>query len=264
MCSWNNPKLLKATVDSLCESLDLSKDGIAVTLNQSDSESIEYLLNLKIPFVSLPENRGVLAIDYLKPFAENSEFFMNSNDDMIFHEGFAEEVLSIMENHYPCSVSVTCLENFNSNNPCVVVDEELLDFNDVKFQELFKEKANKGLYKRDSMISSFSHPICVKSSDFIKTGGYSGYWDMDFFTGYARDCMFPYELLQIHGGNFKFIQTKKSCVFHASGATMAKLKEEFDPKEWERQNGHEAFRKRTGMYPDEFQRTINLFSTIQE
>jgi hypothetical protein len=44
MCSWSAPKLLKACVDSLVESLDMDKDGIAVVLNEADEESVKYLL----------------------------------------------------------------------------------------------------------------------------------------------------------------------------------------------------------------------------
>ena len=245
------------SVDSLCESLDLSKDGIAVVLNEADCESIKYLLSLKIPFVALPENRGVLAIDYLLPFVENSEYFVDTNDDMIFHKGFAEDLISIIEKNYPCSASCTMVENFFSNNPCVCDDDSLGDFYDEDSQRRFQENIKAGKYIRDKKIVSFTHPICVKSSDYLRVGGYSGGWDMDFFSGYGRDDMFPYMLSSLHKGNFKFIQSNRSFVFHASSATMGRMSEEL-----KNQDGWGKFEEKTGVTVPEFRQSINLFSAI--
>ena len=90
LCSWKNPSLLKKCIQSLINSLDLKKDGIAVVLNEADEESINFLKLLQIPFIALPNNSGPLGIDYLIPFIQNSEYFINANDDMLFLPNFAE------------------------------------------------------------------------------------------------------------------------------------------------------------------------------
>ena len=258
MCSWSSPKLLKATVDSILENIDLSKDGVAVVLNEADIESVEYLLSLKIPFVAVPENRGELAIDYLLPFVQNSEYFVNSNDDMIYHSGFADDLISIIEKYYPCSASCVMVENFESGNPSVCVDSELTDFYNKEIQRKFKKNAEEGKYKRDCKISAYMHPICVKSKDYLKVGGYSGNWDMDFFSGYGRDDMFAASLFNLHQGNFKFVTSDRSSVFHASSATNIKK-----PEKLRKQNNWEAFEAKAGISIPQFKQLVNVGNKIE-
>lgn len=252
MCSWDNPELLKITVDSLLECMDLSKDGIAVVLNEADIESIKYLLDLKIPFVAVPENRGELAIDYLLPFAQNAEYFMNSNDDMVFCGNFADDLIEIIEKHYPCSASCRLVESFNSNNVSVTVDTSLKDFYSEESRNLFKEKAKSGTYDTQHKLQAYCHPIMVKCSDLFKVGGYSGNWDMDFFSGYGRDDMFPYLLYKLHNNNFRFVTSKKSHVYHASSATNKKK-----PKN-RRSSNEEVFLEKTGMSIPQFRNAMKI------
>ena len=258
MCSWDNPELLKITVDSLLECMDLSKDGIAVVLNEADIESIKYLLDLKIPFVAVPENRGELAIDYLLPFAQNAEYFMNSNDDMVFCGNFADDLIEIIEKHYPCSASCRLVENFNSNNVSVTVDETLKDFFSEESRNQFKEKSENGFYDQKYKIQAYCHPIMVKCSDLFKVGGYSGWWDMDFFSGYGRDDIFPYFLYTLHSNNFRFVTSKKSHVFHASSATNKKK-----PKN-RRSCNHGAFLKKTGLTIPQFRTEMKIGLIIED
>jgi hypothetical protein len=258
MCSWSAPKLLKACVDSLIESLDMTKDGIAVVLNEADNESVQYLHDLKIPFVAVAENRGELAIDYLKPFVENSDYFINSNDDMIYHAGFADDLISIIEENYPCSASCVLVENFNSNNPSVYVDEELTDFYDLNIQNKYKKNASEGKYKRSHKTCGYMHPICVKSVDYLESGGYSGNWDMDFFSGYGRDDMFAATLYGLHKGDFRFITSKNSSVYHASSATNIRK-----PQKLREQGNEEAFNKRCCMSMHQFKSLVGVGSVIE-
>lgn len=253
MCSWNNPNLLKICIKSILPCIDKNLDGLAVVLNEADSESINFLRQENIPFVCLPENRGVLAIDYLIPFIQNSEYFLNTNDDMVFHKGFVEDCLSVMEKHYPCSVSLGLVENFYSANPCVTVDSEIKSIYDDDFMNIFNQRAINGLYDREYKIVSYNHPICVKSSDYLSVGGYSGNWDMDFSNGYCRDDMFPFLLKCLHK-NFLFIGLNKSHVFHQSSETMRKLSGQERSK-----SNQDIFEKRTGMSLPEFREKIQSF-----
>lgn len=257
LCSWNNPDLLKGCIFSIIQSLDFSKDGIAVVLNEADSESANFLLNLKIPFMAVPENRGVLAIDYLKPFIENSEYFLNTNDDMLFCLDFADDLIKIIEENYPASSSCMLVENFYSNNPCVVVDTELKSEISIETYNTFINKWINNIYNKDQKIISYCHPICVKSKDYLAIGGYSGDWDMSFRSGYGRDDMFAYNLWKLHGFNFKHICSNTSFVFHASSASMKKLSQELKDE-----NNLENFRSKTGISIQEFRQKINLGSYV--
>lgn len=226
MCSWNSPQMLKKCIDSILPHINLSIDKIAVVLNQGDLESIKYLHNLNIPFVFNPENSGPLGIDYLKPFIENSEYFLNSNDDMIFHKGFIEDLISIIEVNYPCTASCGLVENFFSNNPPVVVDTDLKDFDEASIQ-LFLDRQKEGKYEKPFKIISYTHPIMVKSKDLLDLGGYSGNWNKDFLSGYGRDDAFPFLLWKNSDTKYKFIVSNQSVVFHLSSATNKKLSPEY-------------------------------------
>ena len=70
----------------------------------------------------------------------------------------------------------------------------------------------------------YNHPICVKREDYLKVGGYSGDWDMDFYSGYGRDDMFPF-LLKSFNKELRYITLKDVHVFHQSSVTMRKLGE---------------------------------------
>lgn len=261
LCSWNNSNLLKQCINSLLQCIDFEIDGIAVVLNEVDKESIDFLLNKKIPFISLPENRGVLAIDYLKPFIENAEYFMNTNDDMIFHKGFVEDILNIMEKYEPCSASCHLIENFHSGNPVVTVDTDLVNIYSNDTIEKFQSKACSGFYNLDELMISWMHPICVKSKDFLSIGGYSGNWDMDFFSGYARDHMFAYllyNLYQEQNLHFSHITSNKSFVFHASSETMKRL-----PNHIKSQDNNSAFNLKTGHTISSFRDLVKAFTKFK-
>jgi hypothetical protein len=258
LCSWNSPSLLKICVDSVLSDLDLSQDGIAVVLNEADSESISYLRSKKIPFVCLPENRGVLAIDYLIPFVQNSEYFLNTNDDMVFQKGFSSKLISAMEKFYPCSVSLGLVENFFSNNPVVSVDSNLKNIFDEDSMELFQRKAANKEYDREYHLVGYNHPICVKSSDYFKVGCYSGNWDMDFYSGYCRDDMFPF-LLKCLEKKFKFITLKDTHVYHQSSATMRKLGSSIRS-----QHNQDIFEKKTTISLPKFKEIIKAYASYSD
>lgn len=259
LCSWNNPNLLSWCLESLLNSIDKNKDRIAVVLNEGDEKSITMLHQNKIPFIYNPENSGPLAIDFLKGYIERSEYFVNSNDDMIFHPGFVEDLISIIENHYPATASCGLIENFNSNNPSVVVDTDLKIF-DEETIKLFFTRYLAGQYKRSNLTYGYNHPIMCKSEDLLSVGGYSGKWNEDFLSGYGRDDAFPYLLWKNSGGKYRFIMSDKSVVFHLSSFTNKKL-----PKEYRQQNhNQDKFAKLSGLSVSEFrQRIINIGAIVK-
>lgn len=251
LCSWNNPQLLKWCVSSLIKSIDTTKDRIAVVLNEGDRESIDYLHKLNIPFIYNPENSGPLAIDFLKGYIERSDYFMNSNDDMIFHPGFLDDLISIIESHYPATASCGLVEYFNSNNPSVVVDSDLNTFNNETI-DLFLTRYNEQKYARQSLTYGYNHPILCKSKDVLSVGGYAGNWNMNFLSGYGRDDAFPYELWKNSCKQYKFIMSAKSVVLHLSSYTNNKLPIEY------RQTNHnqDNFARLYGVSLAEFRQKI--------
>lgn len=257
LCSWNSPHLLKGCVSSILAGLKNENDGIAVVLNESDLESMSFLMRQNIPFISLPENRGVLAIDYLKPFIENSEYFMNTNDDMLFDLSFSDELVNTIEDNYPASASCRLVENFFSNNPCVVVDQSLKSEISSETYKNFMAKVNEGSYHSPSKVISYCHPICVKSKDYLAVGGYSSNWDMSFRSGYGMDDFFAYKLWKLHDYAFKHICTNKSFVFHCSSSTMKKL-----PQKIRDENNMVNFLNKTGISIQQFRQAINMGSYV--
>lgn len=251
MCSWNNPKLLKSSINSIITNIDRDLDDVVVVLNEADEESAQFLRENKISFVCLPENRGVLAIDYLKPFIENSRYFLNTNDDMFFNGDFLNNLIYLVDQNYPASASCGLVENFFSNNPCVFVDTDLQGYSDETIK-LFNERYKSGKYVWENPISSYNHPILTRSDDFLKVGGYSGNWDADFLSGYARDDMFAYNLAKMHNFNFKFICSNISFVYHLSSETMKKLSDNYRANN----HNHNVFFHKTGMQIHEFKNKI--------
>lgn len=251
LCSWNSPDLLKYCVDSLLLSINTSIDKIAVVLNEGDKRSIEYLHDRNIPFVFNPENSGPLAIDFLKGYIERSEYFLNSNDDMIFHPGFMDDLTSIISTHYPATASCGLVENFDSRNPAVVVDTDLKTLN-LNTLSLFLSKYKEGKYNRTNQTYGYNHPILCKSQDLLGVGGYSGNWDMNFLSGYGRDDMFPYSLWKKSNQKYKFIVSDKSTVFHLSSYTLKKL-----PIKYRQQNhNQDKFAALTGMSLSDFRHRV--------
>ncbi len=255
MCSWKNPNLLKKCIESLLRSIDTSQDGIAVVLNEADEESISYLKVLGISFVCHADNRGAIAIDYLKPFIEDSEYFLNINDDMYFHRDFTDDLIDIIETYYPATASCRLIENFHSGNGCVVVDPEIKSIYDLdfdKFNERCKNYRNLNLPR----IISYTHPICTKSKDFIAIGGYTNKWHPGYDSGYGRDDAYPMELLK-YNPKYRFITSNKSFVFHQSSETNKRL-----PPHIRNQSNHDSFAKDYGITIHQFRASMNIFSPV--
>lgn len=251
LCSWNNPNLLSWCVDSLLYSIDPKQDRIAVVLNEGDQQSMSYLAERGIPFVYNPENSGPLAIDFLKGYIERSEYFVNSNDDMIYFPGFVDDLISIIDSHYPATASCGLVENFYSGNPAVVVDTDLETF-DEKTVKLFLSRYQEGKYVRPYLTYGYSHPIMCKSQDLLSVGGYSGNWNSDFLSGYGRDDAFPYTLWKHSSQKYKFIVSDKSSVFHLSSFTNKKL-----PMEYRKHNhNQDKFALLSGISLGDFRQNI--------
>jgi uncharacterized protein YkvS len=254
MCSWRSPEVLKTCINSLIKSLSVDTN-IIVTLNEAEEESIKYLMALKIPFIALPFNSGTLGVDFSLPFVLKSEYVINSNDDFLFHKGWDIDLINIIENNYPCSASCGLVEKINTNNPIVRVDD-LGEFTDPNTYEKFIKNVENSKYVREKKMVSYSHPIMVRSQDYLSVGGYSDNLDFSWCPGFGLDDYYPYRLWKLHGERFKFITSNKSVVYHGMSMTNNKLEKK------KHNDGWNYFKQKTGLWIPEFKQKINCFGEI--
>ena len=184
---------------------------------------------------------------------ENSEYFLNSNDDMIYHNNFIDDLISIIETHYPATASCSLVENFHTNNPPVFVDKDLTDFSQ-KSIDLFLSNYKKDKYKRKELTYGYNHPIMCKSIDILSAGGYAGNWDQSFISGFVRDDIFPFILWARSEQTYKFIVSKNSTVFHLSSYTCNRLPIGYRDKHC--RSGNDKFKEMTGIDIIEFRNKI--------
>jgi hypothetical protein len=236
--------MLKACIESLNKSFTVEA-SIKVVLNQGDKESAEYLSDSGIEFVRLNENYGTLAVDFAIPLFD-AEYVVNTNDDMLFHPGWDSDLIGIIERNHPCSASCSLIEPVGTGNYVVKVDD-LGDVENPETYQKFIDNWSQGKYKREHKKSSYTHPIMVKTSDWMKVGGYSSNFDMNFFPGYSLDDSFPYRLWKLYGGAFKHIASNESVVYHGISRTNNKLSPEVKAR-----SGWDYFIKQTGMNIHQF------------
>lgn len=253
LCSWKSPELLKNCINSIEKSAFVDYK-IFVALNDGDKESSELLIDKNIDFIRLNRNYGTLSVDFLSTFIR-SEYWINVNDDMLFHAGWDKDLISIIESNGNCSASCHLVEPIGTNNPVVDIDN-LGSISENAYYK-FIENARSGKYIRPNNIISYTHPIMVKTSDYFKIGGYSDNFDMNWFPGYGLDDFFAYRLYKLYDWNFKCIASKKSCVYHGISQTNNKL----DPQVKSR-NNLDYFYYKTNMSIHDFRNKINIFSTI--
>lgn len=252
MASWRSPEMLDQCLDSLKRSFSIDA-SVKVILNEADPISIDVCQAHDVEFVKLNSNYGTLAVDCASSMIK-SEYVVNTNDDMLYYKGWDLDLINLIEEYYPASASCSLVEPFYSNNPVVYVDDLGKNLSEARVKFEFNCAENK--YKLDRKLS-YTHPIMVKSKDFFSVGGYSSFFDWDFWPGYGLDDYFPYRLWKLHNYNFKFVASDKSFVYHLASATNNKLKPEDKSR-----SGWNAFIARTGMTIHEFRARINCFQPI--
>lgn len=252
LCSWRSPEILRVCIDSLLGSFTVEA-SIKVVLNEGDKKSIEILGDMGIEFVKLNENLGTLAVDFVRDLLDG-EYWVNSNDDMIYHKGWDSDLIQLCEEYYPASASCGLVEPY-SGNPNIVLTDNLGPFETAKNQFLINHR--NGKYKFDCRRVAYNHPILIRTNDFYSVRGYSDNFNLDFWPGYSLDHYFPWRLWKKHNENFRFIRSEKNFVYHGVSMTNEKL-DSFS----KRLDGRAAFIKHTGMSVESFDQRINLFSQI--
>lgn len=252
MCSWRSPELLKVCIPSLLDSFTVDA-SIKVVLNEGDKESIEFLSDNKIEFVNLNWNAGTLAVDFASSLL-NAEYWMTTNDDMIFYKGFDQNLINIINEYYPASASCSLVEPFDSGNP-VVIHDDLGEFTQAR--DKFWENCKNKKYKFNKKHISYTHPFMIKMEDYFKIGGYSDNLDFNWHPGYGLDNFTPFRLWSMSNATYKFIASNKDFVYHKSSATNNKLAPEIKSR-----SGYSYFVQKTGMDFRTFNSWINCFSEI--
>ena len=258
--SWKEPDLLKVTVPRLLASL--SEDSTVVyILNEGDAESVSVLVEHDVDFIRMNSNYGTSAIDFAIQLAHSkygAEYITNSNTDMVYAKGWDTDLMNIIEENYPCSAS------------CFLVERSFSDWKNVimwPFAEFNGETADRfisefeaGNFRLPNKMVAYSHPIMVKTKDFLTVGGYSHGLDMNWFPGNGLDDWFPYRLMQLHKGNFKFICSDKSGVLHGGSMTSCKL-----PDDVKKKSNWDYFIEKTGGHNiTQFRQAIGVFDKVKE
>jgi len=254
MPSWKGPELLKFSIPAFIRACK-EDTKLYVVLNDADKESIELCQAYDVEFIALKENWGTLGVDFFLPTL-NCEAVGQINSDMIPSEGWDTNLLKILKENGPCSVSTQLVEPYGTHNPLVYVDN-LGEFS-LSLEFKFQENYRNGQYNRDTVVG-YNHPIIVTLEDYKKVGGYSNNFDARFRPlCYGLDDHYAWRLRQLHP-NFQFIASGKDFVYHCISATNNK----FDKNYRDSNNGMNHFQHDSGMTLWGFRNSVNAFSKVE-
>lgn len=247
--SWKSPEILKATIPIIKKSSKLDTK-IYVCLNESDKESVNYLLDEKIDFISLNQNFGTISIDCLLGTFK-SEKVLWMNDDMYLSDEWDKSLLELHNEYYPCATQIRGVEKGFRDGIVCIGDPDLPDFLDKNAYNIFSENVKNNKYQCDLIYGLF-HPIMVNYIDILKVGGFTGR-DIEFFPGHSVDSYAAFKLWRMNH-NYKFIISNKTFEYHASSYSNNKLKNT-NPEANNRHNS-ERFNQLAGMTQQDFHRII--------
>jgi glycosyltransferase involved in cell wall biosynthesis len=252
VANWKSVELLGVSIPSLIKS-SKSNFEIIVVLNEADNESINYLKNMKITYYDNPRNDGPSAIDYAIPYMKEVGFkyVANINDDMLFSEGWDVELINLLEERKPCTVSASMIEPIHGNR---FIYDDLGNFFNPGNHDTFNQNVKNNKYVTNLSIS-YNPPILCTFDDYISVGGYSDYMKQMWIDlkGKGLDDDFAYRLYKKYCGKFTFIKSNKSFVYHGGSLTIKKLPF---------QSGASAFYETNGLTLDEFRNKINLCKEV--
>lgn len=242
MCSWQNPHLLKKMIPALRRGAKLDTK-IFVALNEADKESVEYLLDEKISFFATDENSGTQIVDVLMPLAK-SEYSLWCNDDMYLSEGFDQDLVNYIKQYGPAAAQCKGVERRGETDNIVIGDTSLPHWLDDDAYDVFSKNVKDGKYAGRDLLYALFHPICAKTQDVLKVGGFGDNLDMNWYPGHSCDTYFAYKLWKLDN-NYKFILSNTSFDYHGSSMTNKKLKG-VNPAADARHNS-DYFNQKTGM-----------------
>ena len=248
MACWKSPELLKVSVPSILKSLTTNSELIVI-LNEVDNESVKYLDSVGVKHIDKDSNFGPSAVDFTIPYIKEEEFkyVANVNSDMLFSNGWDYEMIKLLEENKPCTVSCCLVEPIINGHS---VYENLGNFLSDGNHERFNSYVSSGKY--DTSISvSYNHPIVCTSEDFIGVGGYSDNMKQVWvdLKGRGLDDDFVYRLFKKNGDKMKYLKSNKAFVYHGISLNSKKLKV--------RKSGESAFQTIHGISIHDFRKMIN-------
>lgn len=253
MPCWKGIRLLEVSIPSLLKATK-SNSEIIVILNEADQESITFLDALNVKHIPLKENYGPAAVDVAIPYIKekNFKYVANVNSDMIFSEGWDIELISLLKENEPCSVSCTLVEPLRG---ICTLYENLGDFFKKGNHETFNNLC-KSRHYTTTIETSYSHPIMCKTSDFINVNGYSDGMKNIWIElkGRGLDDDFAFRLFTLYNGNFNFLRSDKAFVYHGISINSSQLTHSQTELS---KRSHEYFQKTREMTIEEFQKLIN-------
>lgn len=247
MACWKSPELLRIVIPSLLKTTKTNSE-IIVILNESDKESEDYLKQMKITYIDNPTNDGPAAIDHAIPYMKEVGFkyVANINSDMLFSEGWDIELIKLLEENKPCTVSCCLVEPIHNGHSIY----DSLNFFAPNSHDVFNKNVKLGKYETEISVS-YNHPILCTVEDYLSVNGYSDGMEQIWIDikGRGLDDDFPYRLYKKYGDNIKFLKSDKSYVYHGISMNSNKLKV--------RTPGHEAFKNKNGITIQDFRKLIN-------
>jgi GT2 family glycosyltransferase len=252
VASWKSPDLLKVLIPSLLKSTK-SNSEIIVVLNEADNESIKYLKNISIKTIILDRNYGPAAVDFAIPYMNEVGFkyVANINDDMIFAENWDIELINLIQKKNRCTVSSSMVEPFEGD---YFFYDNLGNFFNSDNYRIFNDNVKSNKYVAPLSIS-YNPPIMCTYDDYISVNGYSNNLKKEWIDlkGKGLDDDFSYRLFNKYNGDFTFIKSNKSFVYHGGSMTIKKLPF---------QSGRDTFYRLNGITIDDFRKKIKLRDII--
>lgn len=244
MPCFRSAELLRVSIPSLLKAKS-DGDEIIVVLNESDTDSVSVLKEHGVLFMELERNFGPSAVDFAIPAITEGgfDYVANVNSDMLFSKGWTKELITLLEENYPCSTSA-CLVEPSRN--AISVFEDLGHFADLANDDTFQKGVDSGKYATSALMTSYNHPILCRASDFLAVQGYSDGMDEDWVRlfGKGLDDHFAYRLHKLHKG-FKFLRSNTAFVYHGIGINSAKTGQGMH-------NAPQVFERKTGMSMTDF------------
>ncbi len=222
MPCWKSPELLRVSIPSLKKTIGVD-DMLIVILNEVDAESMRIVVDENVAYIAVSENHGPSAVDLAIPMMNDIgfEYVINVNSDMLFSNGWVDELISLLEDNYPCSTSASLVEPQTGGGHAL---EQGIDFFDPLAHDSFNQFVANNKYRVGISHTHYGHPILVRMDDFLKVNGYSDNMDPNWIEarGRALDDWFAFRLKALHP-NFKFINSNKAFVYHAVSLNTRKV-----------------------------------------
>lgn len=204
--TWNNLHYLKLCLEGIRKYSSLSHQVI-LAINEGCDGTINFAIQNQYDHVYFNENVGVcIAINAARTLAD-SELLVYMNDDMVPLPGWDKALMDEINkcNTKKFMISSTMIEPFDTNNPCVIVQNfgsEYTLFNENAAVQFAKN------YSRNNWKGASWPPFVVHRDIWDIVGGFG----IEYSPGFYSDPDFSFKLYLV--GVRHFLGCGKSLVYH--------------------------------------------------